>query len=238
MSNSAPISIEAFREQWLADVREGKPSTVELGRRFAHKLVTQWRDVDDASSDLVYCDGAGDGGIDVAYLDRGDDEGATESNAVGHSWYLVQSKYGSAFQGTTTLLQEGQKVIDTLDGKRTNLSSLAEGLLERLITFRNGSSEHDRIVLLFATEGPLDASQKQTLDDLRAMGRNRLGALFEVESLSIQTIYERTLEDAEAIALKQRTVPLNADLFALGSTSWLVPRRLSSFMNFLRRIAI
>jgi hypothetical protein len=154
------VQFDAFREQWLADIRAGTPSTVELGRRFAHKLIRQWADVDDASSDLLYCDGSGDGGIDIAYLDRGDDDDGSESSVIGHSWYLAQSKYGSAFKGTTTLLHEGQKVIDTLDGKRSKLSSLAERLLERLVTFRKSASEHDRIVLLFATEGLLDADQK------------------------------------------------------------------------------
>jgi hypothetical protein len=234
MPSSDAIPFEAFREQWLADVQQGNPSTVELGRRFAHKLIKQWRDVDDSSSDLVYCDGAGDGGIDIAYLDRGDDEGGTESGAVGHTWYLVQSKYGSAFQGANTLLHEAQKVIDTLDGKRTNLSSLAQGLLERLVTFRNGASERDRIVLLFATEYPIDEAQRLVLGDLRAMGRNRLGPLFEVESLSIKTIYERNLDDAETIALDTRTVPLSADLVRSGGNLLVGSTSLFNLYGFLK----
>ena len=232
MSNA--ITFGAFREQWLADVQQGKPSTVEIGRRFAHKLIRQWRDVDDSSSDLVYCDGAGDGGIDIAYLDRGDDEGGSDNGAVGHTWYLVQSKYGSAFQGVNTLLHEAQKVIDTLDGKRPNLSSLAEGLLERLFTFRNGASERDRIVLLFATECPLDEKQKIVLGDLRAMGRNRLGPLFEVEALSIQTIYERNLDDAATIALHARTVPLCANLVPSGGNLLVGSTSLINLYGFLR----
>ena len=81
------VGLPEFKEQWLKDVTVGDPSTVELGRRFAHKLVTQWLDVDDASDDLVYCDGGGDGGIDVAYLYRGDgDEGEPETTAIGHTW--------------------------------------------------------------------------------------------------------------------------------------------------------
>ena len=102
------VDFEAFREQWLSDIDKGDPCTIELGRRFAHKLVQQWRDIDDSSTDLVYCDGAGDGGIDIAYLDRGEDEANSENGASGHTWYLVQSKYGSAFQGNATLLIEAQ----------------------------------------------------------------------------------------------------------------------------------
>ncbi len=125
------VPFEAFRAEWLADIRAGNPSTVELGRRFSHKLLTQWREISDPADDIVYCDGAGDGGIDIAYLDRTGGEADSDS-LPGDTWYLVQSKYGKAFQGTTTLFDEGRKVIDTLDGQRPRLSSLAEGLLERL----------------------------------------------------------------------------------------------------------
>lgn len=93
MATSDSVDFEAFREQWLSDVEKGDPSTVELGRRFAHKLVQQWRDIDDSSTDLVYCDGAGDGGIDIAYLDRGEDEASSENNASGHTWYLEDVRH-------------------------------------------------------------------------------------------------------------------------------------------------
>ena len=123
MSND--LTLEAFETEWLADVTAGSPNTLELGRRFARKLVSQWLEfAEDIESpdDVVYCDGTGDGGIDIAYLQRGDD---TEENSNGgDTWYLVQSKYGSAFSGTKTLLEEAQKLIDTIDGKRSNLSSL------------------------------------------------------------------------------------------------------------------
>ena len=96
---------------------------------FAHKLITQWLDIESGADGLVYCDGSGDGGIDVAYLDRGDVgeiDGNVDTSSTGDTWYIVQSKYGKAFQGTGTLLAESQKVVDTLDGKRPQLSSLAE----------------------------------------------------------------------------------------------------------------
>jgi hypothetical protein len=37
----------------------------------------------------------------------------------------------------------GQKVIETLDGRRTTLSSLSAGLLERITNFRQRSSSQD-----------------------------------------------------------------------------------------------
>ncbi len=197
MTTDQTISFEDFREQWLEDIRGGSPSTVELGHRFAHKILTQWLDINGSSNDLVYCDGSGDGGIDIAYLDRGDIGEEESAAAVGDIWYIVQSKYGRAFQGATTMLEEGQKVIDTLDGKRRRLSSLAEGLLERLMNFRAQASEQDRIMLVFATENPLDDDQNRALRDVKAMARERLGPLVDVLSVSIETIYRRTLEQAD-----------------------------------------
>ena len=114
------VSFEQFRHEWMSDVQAGNPSTVMLGNRFAHKILTQWLDVDAETEDPVYCDGSGDGGIDIAYLHRkeaadgGGSDGDTQ--AMGDTWYLVQSKYGSAFKGVTTLIEESQKVVDSLDG--------------------------------------------------------------------------------------------------------------------------
>ncbi|MNY71858.1 hypothetical protein D3C86_2102910 [compost metagenome] len=59
----------------------------------------------------------------------------------GDVWYLVQSKYGTAFQGPATLFEEGRKVIASIDGAAGRRSSLAAELLERLTTFRALASE-------------------------------------------------------------------------------------------------
>ena len=100
------LSFEEYLADWLTDVQEGSPSTIELGRRFAHKLITQWLDTSEISDDdLIYCDGTGDGGIDAAYLHRGEKPQSNGDSPVeGDTWYLIQSKYGTAFQGTDTLL--------------------------------------------------------------------------------------------------------------------------------------
>src|SRR5438045_3461241 len=162
---STSLSFQNYQEEWLKDVYTSDLTTTELGRRFAYKLLTQWLNIDDSSDDLIYCDGSGDGGIDIAYLHRGEGEG------TGHTWYLIQSKYGKAFRGSATLLAESQKVIDTLDGQQKRLSSLTQELLERLRTFRKQSSDLDHIKLVFATEEPLSEEQKRVLLDILAMGR-------------------------------------------------------------------
>jgi hypothetical protein len=49
------VSFEAFRDEWLADVIAESPSTTELGRRFAIKIVTQWLDSHEPGTDLWGC---------------------------------------------------------------------------------------------------------------------------------------------------------------------------------------
>lgn len=228
------VAFEAFRDEWLADVKDGTPSTTELGRRFAVKLLTQWLEIDGHSEDVVYCDGAGDGGIDAACLHRGegtDVEG--EGRAEGDTWYLVQSKYGSAFAGTSTLIEEAQKVIDTLDGKRPKLSSLSEALLERLQNFRRKASELDHLIVVFATVEPLADDQKRALEDVRNMGRARLGPLFDVEAISVDTIYRRAQEEALAGPPRLR-VPLKGGLAQSGPDLMVGSISLLDLYEFLK----
>ncbi len=198
------------------------------------KVVTQWLDMSETATDLIYCDGSGDGGIDIAILDTGHDEVTDDSAVSGHTWYLVQSKYGSAFAGTTTLLQEGQKVIETLDGRRPRLNSLAEGLLERLNNFRHGAGPEDKIVVVYATERFLTEAERRVLTDLRAIGTARLGALFDVEAISIETIHAR-LQEAEAANLAHRvTLDLHADLVSSGPDLLVGSVGLLNLYEFLR----
>jgi predicted butyrate kinase (DUF1464 family) len=124
---------QEFKNEWLAEVIDGDPSPVVLGNRFSTKIITHWLDFEDSSNEIIYCDGSGDGGIDIAYLQLGEDleEGANEGN----TWYVVQSKYGKAFRGVSTLLEESNKIFETLTGNRNILSSLSSELVERLKTF-------------------------------------------------------------------------------------------------------
>lgn len=228
------LSFEAFEEEWLAEVTEGAPCTLELGRRFSRKLVSQWLDFAediDSSDNIIYCDGSGDGGIDIAYLQKGE-ESEGNSNG-GDTWYLVQSKYGSAFSGTKTLLEEAQKLIDTIDGKRSNLSSFAEGLVERLQIFRKQASEKDRMVLVFATQRTLSDREKQALEDIKAMGKNRLGGFFETEAINVEIIYQRTLGDIGKV--KKTSLTMTAHLVPSGEEMLVGSVGLNQLYEFLKK---
>jgi hypothetical protein len=67
--------------------------------------------------------------------------------------------------------------------------------LDRLTNFRNGAGPLDKIILVFGTEKSLTDEEQRALFDLRAMGRARLGPLFDVETISIETIYLRLQEE-------------------------------------------
>ena len=191
--NQDEVTFEQFCEQWLEEFQHGDLSSFTKGQRFAIKLVTQWLDVTADDNDLVLCDGSGDGGIDIAYLHRADLEDAEQQgqSAEGDTWYLVQSKYGTSFQGPETIISEGRKVIATLAGENTRLSEHTTQLLGRLETFRQqASKERDRIILVFATDRPITESDRQALNEIRLLGTRRIPHIFDVEDLSLQTIWE------------------------------------------------
>ena len=191
-TNPDETTFEEFCQAWLDEFRNGNFSSVEKGQRFAIKLVTQWLGVTGDDEDLIPCDGSGDGGIDIAYLHRADIEDSDQEgqSIEGDTWYLIQSKYGTAFQGSDTIISEGRKIIATVTGENTRLSEDVSKFIERLNTFRQQASERDRIILVFATEQPITESDRQALGDVRSMARQRIGDIFDVEDISLQTIWE------------------------------------------------
>ncbi|KAB8145809.1 AIPR family protein [Chloroflexia bacterium SDU3-3] len=233
-------SFEEYRQEWLQDILEGSPSTSELGNRFSRKLITQWLDINDSDDDIIYCDGKGDGGIDIAYLRRSEPE-EIENDKIsnyGDTWYLIQSKYGSAFRGTKTILDESIKVIDTLKGDRSDLSSIADSLLKMLQNFLLNRSPSDRLILVFATEEALNSSQKKYLTKVQEIGRMHLGNIFDVETVSIDTIYKRILEEPISGESKVR-ITINADLAFSGKDLLVgaIPlRNLYGFLKSYRKI--
>ncbi len=183
-------SYEQWYAEWLTEIEDSNPSTLDKGRRFAAKLVTQWLGVTTDDDDFVICDGAGDGGIDIAYLRRADSDPDKQENESleGDIWYLVQSKYGTSFGGTETILTEGNKVISTLLGQNEHLSEDSKLLLQKLDNFRGQASELDRIVLVFATPTPISSQDRQALESIKILGREQVMPGFDVEEISLTTI--------------------------------------------------
>ncbi len=224
------LKYDDFKKEWLNSITEGNPSTVELGHRFARKLLGDWLDFNAETEDVVFCDGSGDGGIDVAFLVMGDI--MEDGNHEGNTWYLVQSKHGSAFAGTSTILAEGQKVLDTLRGNRENLSSLGTEVSNRIRNFLISPGPNDKLKLVYATHEPLSADEKRSADDIRTLGRIHLGDLFDTESISIQTIYNRLTELQSTV--NKTSVNIKAKLVGSGDDLWVGSVSLLDLFEFLK----
>lgn len=209
---------DQFREEWLDEIENLGLSSFDKGLRFGSKLVSQWLGVDADDADFIICDGSGDGGIDIAYLQRADalaENQSSDTSIEGDTWYLVQSKYGTAFSGSDTINQEGMKVLRTLTGQSPNLSDISRQVLEKLDTFRAQASDVDRISLVFATTDPIPQQDRHALDSIRTLGRDQIIPNFDVEEVSLKTVWE-SLSDVEApkvsVPLKGRFVEQYAGL--------------------------
>lgn len=186
------VSYKQFRSEWLNEIEEGDPSPLEKGRRFATKLIAQWLSVTTDDDNFITCDGPGDGGIDIAYLKEAevDTESREENAEEGDTWYLIQSKYGTAFAGASTIWKEGKKVIDTLQEQNQNLSEDGRLLIEKIKQFRKRSSNSDQIVLVFATTDPIKLRDRKCLHDIKILGRDHGIPNFDVEEVSLRNIWE------------------------------------------------
>jgi hypothetical protein len=187
------ILLGDFEAQWLEEIEAGAPSTTKKGHRFAQKILRDWLDLDTETAEVIYCDGAGDGGIDAAVFVPHD----VQEDAEGDTWMLVQGKYGSAFRGADTLFSEAQKVFATLEGHRDNLSSLSDGVVKRIRQFLSQAGAKDRLEYVVATNRRLSHAEHDDLEAIRQLGQKKFGAMFCVTDVSIETIYnKRSDEDA------------------------------------------
>ncbi len=123
-------------------------------------------------------------------------------------------------------------MIETIDRKTKRLSSIANDLLERLQTFRESASEKDKLVLVFATSNPLSEDEKRVLNDIKAFGKDRLGNLFDIEAISIETIYQRIIENLSQF--KKYKLPFSANLVLSGNDLLVGSIKLTNLYQFLK----
>lgn len=214
------VEFEDFETQWLEEIRAGNPSTTELGNRFAQKIIRDLYDVDDTGSELIVCDGAGDGGIDAAIFLKADKDEGIE----GDTWLLIQAKFNSAMAGPETIILEAQKVFSTLKGDNKALSSLSSELVERLRNFLSNVGPHDRLEYVLATTRKLTPEESRYLHDVRTLGRTKFGECFDIDSVSIETIYNKVCEEEKSattsLSVTLRThVSSSSDELLIGATT-------------------
>jgi len=222
------VSLKDFEAQWLSDIESGTPSSTRKGHRFAQKMLRDWLELDGDIAEIIYCDGAGDGGIDAAVFIPHEPEGAE-----GDTWMLVQSKYGSAFTGVDTLYAEAEKVFATLEGQRDNLSSLSDNVVKRIRQFLSQLGEKDRLEYVVATNRRLSLAEYENLEAIRAIGQKKFGGGFHVEDVSIETIYNKRAdgEVSDSVRLK---VPLRTTIASSGDILYVGATKLKDIFDFMQ----
>lgn len=222
------ISLEQFEAQWLEEIVSGDPSTTHLGHRFAEKILRDWHEIDSSTTEIILCDGAGDGGIDAAVFVAEDRNEGIE----GDTWILIQSKYGTAFTGPDTISSEAQKLFATLEGKREKLSSLSTELVSRLRNFLSNRGSKDRLEYVLATTKRLTSEEEEYLDNIKTLGRAKFGDCFDVDSVSVETIYNKVAEE-DAFGVNKLEVKLKTIVASSGSILLVGATRLTDIFQFM-----
>lgn len=198
------VGFEEYEAEWLAEIDEGNPSSVEKAERFARRLLEEALEVgaleEFPEDNMYYCDGSNDGGIDLAVLyqlppvDPG-----SENDLAQVAWYIFQNKYNSAFAGEPTLYEEGLKLFDTIEGKNSGLNEIAREVASRVQAAlqEHGKNIDAEVIVVIGTSSNLDDGEKQALGNLNKLAAERFGGIVRVESMSIKTLYERTQNKTE-----------------------------------------
>ena len=223
------ITLTDFERQWLEDIVAGNPSTTQLGHRFAEKILRDWHEIDSATAEVVLCDGAGDGGIDAAVFVRED----LQEGIEGDLWILVQGKYGSSYTGAETITSEAQKIFATLEGKRDRLSSLSVELVGRLRNFLTNSGPKDRLEYVLATTKKLSPEEQEYLNNIRTLGRAKFGDCFDVDSVSVETIYNKIAE-SDAFGPAKLNLNLRTTVTGSGETLLIGATKLTDIFKFMQ----
>jgi len=151
----------------------------------------------------------------------------------GDTWILVQSKYGSSFTGSETISAEAQKLFATLEGKREKLSSLSAELVQRLRNFLVNRGAKDRLDYVLATTNRLTPEEEEYLANIKTLGRAKFGDCFDVDSVSVETIYNKVAEE-EAFGPNKLQVTLKTIVAGSGNILLVGATRLTDVFQFMQ----
>lgn len=90
-------------------------------------------------------------------------------------------------------------------------------------------------MLVLATVDPLPEQQKLALNEIRILGQSLFGSIFELETISVETIYLNTLEGLDAAEVARIRVPLQAKLTPSGQHLLIGAVSLMDLYEFLKR---
>lgn len=129
-------------------------------------------------------------------------------------------------------MAEGGKVIKTLTGQNSHLSDDSRRLVDKLSEFlQKADPEKDRIILVFATTDPIARQDRKTLENIKIIGRERVFQNFDVEDVSLRTIWE-ALDDVEQSKL---SVPITGNFVEQSSNLLVGTVPLLDLFHFLRK---
>lgn len=222
------ISFEVFCDQWLEDIRKsGTPTDQE--RRFAQKIFAQWRNLSELGDDLIM-DSHDGAQVDLAYFEPSD----PNANVIsGDTWYIVFAQF-RALDGGASLADRAIPLVTQLASPNGRLSSST--LLPKLRSFLEQSpmtEQPDRLVFVVATPNPPDDALKSEIEKIRLAGREKLGSIFDVTSISIETIYLNTLDDTTAADIVGVRVPIRANVKSSGDHLLIGSVTLPDLYDFL-----
>jgi hypothetical protein len=229
MSNA--LTFESFRDEWLKEINKGSPTRKESSARFIRKLVSQWRDLGETTDDILFETDGEDSGIDLIYFEKNE----SDENS-GDTLYLFQNRFGSRSTNPEIIFKEGQKVVSEIEvavstGATTTLSKKLQTIIEEV-----NSSQFSHTILVIATSNPLTKTEIKSIDDLRSVGQRRLGARFEIQAISLETIY-LSLIDETANKTPRLQIPIKVNVAPSGENllvgSVTLPD-LFEFMNIYR----
>ena len=195
VQESDSASYEEVLREWREEI-DAESLPTDKGRVFALKICSQWLDVPSDDDNFHWTDGPGDGGIDIAYFDQArdvDDPAQDADQPVGDTWYVIQCKYGSAAQGSNTVLEEGLKFLRTITESGT-VSWPTTSVVKKLKTFANDTGgDLDRLIYVVATLEPLDEHQADQLSELRQIGQSKIvadGPRFDAVAVSVKDLHD------------------------------------------------
>lgn len=221
------FSYDSFKEHWLSTITGSNDTNSPIEMRFIYRLATQWRDLNDPADDIFFEDTGIDSGIDLVYWEQ------SETEDTGDVLYLFQSQYRKKTQNPSeAILKVAQKTIveieNTLSGNLVAFSKKLGNLLN--VTLK---SQNNRIVLVVATLDSLTDTEKRILDDLRSIGRSRLGTRFDVQAISLETIYLNQIDETDE-QFSRIIIPINATLAKSGDNLLVGSLMLPNLFNFMK----
>ncbi|MBI5295897.1 MAG: AIPR family protein [Chloroflexi bacterium] len=222
------LTFENFRDEWQKEVIQGSPTRNELSRRFIRKLVSQWRDLGETTDDILFEPDGDDSGIDLIYFEKNE----SHENS-GDTLYLFQSKFGSRSINPEVIFKDGQKVVSEIEvAINTGATRTFPKKLQVIIEEIN-SSQFSHITFVIATSNPLTKTEIKSIDDLRSIGQRRLGTRFEIQAISLETIY-LSLIDETANKTPRLQIPIKVNVAPSGDNLLVGSVTLPDLFEFMK----